>query len=635
MNASGIGDRSASARFWRWVRLVVVLAELGIPATALAQSSHKQVLVLYSTRRDAEFSVVGEGELPRILDAGLGRDLDYYSEFLDVSRFPDPGYQVAFADFLRQKYIGVRFDLVVALQDVAVEFLHRNRDRLFPDTPEVFLANRPELGRGTNAAGLILERNFAGTVSFIQQLQPDVQNLFVVTGAAVSDKRYEALLRAQLRPFESRINVTYLAGLATDRLEGRVAQLPPRSAVYYVLVTEDGAGNKFHPLEYVERIAAAANAPTYSWVDSVIGRGVVGGNVYSQRRAVERIGDLALRVLRGEGADSIPVSRVDLNAGQADWRQLRRWRLSESRLPAGTVVSYREPGIWDRYKFYIIGAVALMLVQSGLIAGLLIQRIRRQRAEDELRASQSRLLRSYERIRDLGSRLLEAQETERSRIARELHDDISQQMALLTLDLQGLEDAGGGDIDKLAAEALGRARDISRSVHDLSHRLHPARLRLIGLVAALHALRLELSQSGTAITLVHDNVPAALPPDLMLCLFRVIQEALQNAIKYSQARDVSVNLMGGPDGLTLTVADNGVGFDVEEAWGKGLGLISMQERLEAIGGTLDVRSRPGEGTRLLIRIPAHVVQGVEPAGQSQPAPLSPRVSKYGTRRHAV
>ena len=629
MNASVIAARAASAPFWRWVWLVVVLAELGTPASALAQYGHKQVLVLYSTRRDAEFSVVGEGGLPRILDAGLGRDLDYYSEFLDVSRFPDPAYQVAFGDFLRQKYLGVRFDLVVALQDVAVEFLHRNRDRLFPDTPEVFLANRPELAQVTNATGLILERNFAGTVTFIEQLQPDVQNLFVVTGAAPADKGYEATLRTQLQPFESRLSVTYLSGLATDRLEQQLAQLPPRSAVYYVLVSEDGAGNKFHPLEYVERVAAAANAPTYSWVDSVMGRGVVGGHVYSQRRAVERIGELALRVLRGERADAIPISRADLNGGQVDWRQLRRWRISESRLPADTLVIFREPGIWDRYRYYIIGAVALMLVQSGLIAGLLIQHIRRQRAEDELRASQVRLLSSYERIRDLGSRLLDAQETERSHIARELHDDISQQMALLTLDLQALGRADRADIDRIAAEALDRTRDISRSVHDLSHRLHPARLRLIGLVAALHALRLELSQSGTAITFVHDDVPETLPPDLMLCLFRVVQEALQNAIKHSRARDVSVDLTGGPDGLTLTIADNGVGFDVDEVWGKGLGLISMGERVQAIGGTLEIRSRSGEGTRLLIRVPESVVHSTEPA----PSPAT-RVSEYGARRHA-
>ena len=215
---------------------------------------------------------------------------------------------------------------------------------------------------------------------------------------------------------------------------------------------------------------------------------------------------------------------------------------------------------------------------------------------------------SYERIRDLGSRLLKAQETERSRIARELHDDINQQVALLTMDLDLVGGADPGDVKRLAAEARARAQEIAKSVHDLSHRLHPAKLRLIGLVAALQALRLELSQSGIAIAFTHDNVPSTLSPDLTLCLFRVVQEALQNAIKYSKAREVSVHLGGSPLGLTLSVVDDGVGFDVEAVWGKGLGLVSMKERLEAIGGSLEIRSSPGLGTRVEATVPLDVVQ---------------------------
>jgi signal transduction histidine kinase len=148
-------------------------------------------------------------------------------------------------------------------------------------------------------------------------------------------------------------------------------------------------------------------------------------------------------------------------------------------------------------------------------------------------------------------------------------------------------------------------------VHDLSHRLHPAKLRLIGLVAALHGLQHELPQSDIAVTFTHDTVPSTLPPDLTLCLFRIVQEALQNALKYSRAHRVSVHLSGGPDGLALTIVDDGVGFDVNAAWGKGLGLISMSERLEAIGGTLEIRSKPGTGTRLEVRAPLRVEPDAE------------------------
>jgi signal transduction histidine kinase len=385
--------------------------------------------------------------------------------------------------------------------------------------------------------------------------------------------------------------------------------LPPHSAVFYLLVTQDGDGNNFHPLDYVARVAAAANAPTYSWVDSTMGRGVLGGSLYSQGAAIERVGQLALRVLRGEPADSIPIGILDLNQMQVDWRQLQRWNIDEARVPSGAVIRFRDPTIWDRYRNYLLGALTILISQTMLIAGLLIQRKRRHRAEAELRTKQSELRRSYERNRDMASRLLKAQETERSRIAGELHDDICQRMLLLTIELESLGRAHR--YEGPAAEALTVAKDIAKSLHELSHRLHPTRLRMVGLTAAIDHLCDELSRAGIAIRYMHDDVPATLPPEVMLCLFRVVQEALQNAIKHSQANNLLVHLRSGPDGLSLTVVDDGIGFHVDDAWGKGVGLISMVERLDAIGGAFDVHSTPGRGTRVTANIPAAIMRGAE------------------------
>jgi signal transduction histidine kinase len=289
------------------------------------------------------------------------------------------------------------------------------------------------------------------------------------------------------------------------------------------------------------------------------------------------------------------------NAVQVDWRQLRRWHIDEARVPPDAIVHFREPGIWDRYRTHVLAALMLLITQSLLIAGLLVQRSRRRRAEDELRESQRELRDSFERIRALGARLLSAQETERARIARELHDDICQRMLLLTIELQALERSHPGAAP--AAEALTVAKDIAKSLHELSHRLHPTRLRVIGLVGALDRLCHEVSRAGLTITYTHEGVPPALEPELTLCLFRVVQEALQNAIKYSQASQVSVELRGNANGLTLSVADDGVGFDVGAELGKGVGLLSMIERVEAAGGMLDIRSAPGGGTSLLAIVP--------------------------------
>jgi len=568
-----------------------------------AIQDQKEVLVVYATRRDAQIVTIGDRELPRILAGAIPEGVDYYSEFIDQARFARRDYQTAFFNFLASKYGGRQFDLLIAMGDVPLEFLAGARDKLFTRTPLVYFSDRADgaVPRYPNATGVIARADLAATVTLAKTLQPDTENVFVIAGAGATTMLDTA--RRQLRPFESTMSVNYLAALTTADLESRLKTLPARSIVYYLLVDRDGAGEIFHPLDYLRRVTASSNAAVYSWVDSAMDHGIVGGVLKDQVSQTQAVGHLALRVLRGEAADNIPPVTDNLNVAQVDWRQLRRWGISESRVPPGTLVRYREPSILDRYALYILGAAVVVFAQSALIGALLIQSRRRRRAEAEVIRNQDELVQSYERIRDLGARLLMAQESERSRVARDLHDDISQQMALLEMDLEQLAAVVQGTAQDLTHDTLHRAQEIGRSVHDLSHRLHPAKLRLIGLVAALQGLRRELSSQNIEITFTHENVPASIPEELAICLFRIVQEALQNAIKYSRGRLVSVDLRGSAAGLQLTIVDDGVGFDVGKTWRKGLGLISMRERLEAVGGSIKIHSRPGVGTRLEISVP--------------------------------
>ena len=598
------------------LKYLFLLMSLAVPAGGIGlaevapAAGTKHVLVLFSTRRDAPISMAGERELPRLLEEGLGQEQDqslaYYSEYIDQGRFSDPAYQEAFYDFLSVKYQGRRFDVVMAIQAAAVEFAAKYQKQLFPDTPIVFLALSPAPRQFPNSTGIVAGLDLASTLTLAAALQPDLRNVFVVSGIGVPDKRYEAAAREQLRSAASRYEITYLSGLATKDLEARLTALPANSIVYYLVVYRDGAGELFNPMEYLERIAV--RAPTYSWIDTTMGHGVVGGSLLDSTAMIDAVGKLALRVLHGEAADSIAISSPDLNVQQVDWRQLRRWGISERRVPAGTLIKFREESIWDQYKVYVLGTIALLLAQATLIAGLLVQRARRRQAEEAVRGGQAKLRASDDRIRDLGARLLTAQEAERSRIARELHDDIGQQLALLEIDLELLDSAAPGQANDIVDEVQHRAHTIAKSVSALSHQLHPAKLRLIGLVSALHGLQRDLGRSDISISVEHENVPSALPPDLTLCLFRVAQEALQNALKYSKARQVSLRLRGEADQLLLTIVDDGVGFDVDAAWGRGLGLISMKERLEPLGGAIDVRSKPGAGTSIEVRVPSRASQ---------------------------
>jgi signal transduction histidine kinase len=202
--------------------------------------------------------------------------------------------------------------------------------------------------------------------------------------------------------------------------------------------------------------------------------------------------------------------------------------------------------------------------------------------------------------------LITAQELERSRIARELHDDISQPLALLAIELELLARAPRTRARLIAGEAIECVQSLSEVVRNLSRRLHPATLRLVGLVAAVKSLQAQMSQSGISITFSHDHVPPGLSPDVALCLFRIVEEGLQNAIRHSQARKVCVELTVLPAAFRLTITDDGIGFDVTSAWARGLGLSSMVERVEAIGGALDIESKPGVGTSLMIFVPIEV-----------------------------
>ena len=597
--------------FGRWL-LPAFLAATAIAPTepALGQELQRQILVLYSARRDAQIVNVSEREFPRILDQGLREGLDYYSEYIDRARFPDEAYKTAFRDFLRLKYKDKRFDAVIAVQDISLEFIRENRTELFAESPIVYFANTPT-ARLANSTGLVAALDLNGTLSLIAQLQPDVRQLFVVSGTEIGDKDYERVAREQFRSFESRFSITYLSGLPTRDLEQRLSSLPGQSAVYYLIVNRDGGGEYFHPIEYLDRLAAIANAPIYCWVDSAMNHGIVGGSLKSQQTQADAVARLALRVLRGEAADSIPVTSANLNAIQVDWRQLRRWGISEARLPLGTLVRFRESSAWERYRIYVLGVVALLVAQSLLIAGLLVQRARKRIVETQLRGREAELRNSYDRIRALGRRLLSAQEAERSRIARELHDDFAQQLALLSINLEQLansDDQDGRESTSLAHAALDRLHSLARSMRDLSHRLHPAKLQLMGLVPSLSSLPRELSRPGLSITFTHQNVPPGLSHDLTLCVYRVVQEALQNAIRHSSAQNVSVNLRGDAETLMLTITDDGLGFDVDAEWGTGLGLLSMTERLESINGAVTIHSRRGSGTRVEVSVPLPAVR---------------------------
>jgi PAS domain S-box-containing protein len=208
----------------------------------------------------------------------------------------------------------------------------------------------------------------------------------------------------------------------------------------------------------------------------------------------------------------------------------------------------------------------------------------------------------------VSGRLIQAQEEERRRIARELHDDISQRLALLSVELQGLANVrpkSSAELRDRTDQLLKRISDMASDIHALSHRLHSSKLDYVGAVAAMAGFCNEITaQTGLLIDFEHADAPKFLPQDISLCLFRVLQEGLRNAVKYSGTRNFNVQLRGVPGAILLLMRDSGAGFDPEAAMKNGgLGLISMRERVSLVKGTISITSKPMAGTEIRIQIP--------------------------------
>jgi PAS domain S-box-containing protein len=201
--------------------------------------------------------------------------------------------------------------------------------------------------------------------------------------------------------------------------------------------------------------------------------------------------------------------------------------------------------------------------------------------------------------------LIEAHEAERAWLARELHDDVSQRVALVALNLEKLRQHSGGQTIRHIEEAAQQISELASDIQALSHRLHPSRLELQGLIGAAQGLCRELSdRNNIAITLHSHDIPKELPQEVAVCLFRVLQEALQNAMKHSGVRQFEVSLNGALNEIQLTVQDAGAGFDPEKASsGHGLGLTSMRERLNLVNGQLLIDSQLLRGTTIRARVP--------------------------------
>ncbi len=551
-----------------------------------------RILVINSfSREDSPYEVFASlfrSELAQRVSTAVA----FYDVSLDGARFDPARDAPSFVRFLRDRFADVKPDLVIPLGPLANAFYAQYRDELFAESPVlVALAEEramQDVRLGPRDASVPVHLDIPRLFEHILQVLPQTSTVAIIIGDSPIERYWVNVLRTEIKPLEPRVTFLYLNKLSLDEIKRQVATLSPNSAILFAQLYVDGSGVSRQQDLALAQIHAAANAPMFGLYANQLGKGIVGGPLVSERDAAVRAAEMARAMLAGEAISQPAVRPTELAAPAYDWRELQRWGIPEARLARGSAVLYRLPSVWEQHWWTILAGVGIVILQSVLLTALLAQRARRRRAEEEA------LL--------LSGRILTAHEDEHRTLARELHDDVTPRLARLAIDAARAQRDGRTSTREASDLSMhDELVRLSEDVHAFSYRLHPTVLDDLGLVDALQS-ECDRAAHGQAIRvdLQVGEVPERIPNDVALCLFRIAQEALRNAVRHARATTVSVSLTRRRRGLELSVADDGVGFDVDGVRPRpSLGHASMRERVRQLGGNLQLRSAPGSGTTIV------------------------------------
>jgi PAS domain S-box-containing protein len=386
------------AKLMRVMLLLVVVVILLSPSLGLGQqsTSAKRVLVLYWHDRSYPFNAGFEESFRKALPTGV---FEYYPEYLETNRFPGETQSLALRDYLRQKYVDRAPDVIVTVGYTTLDFVSKYRNDLFPNTPIVFiLPSRPSqdlLVQRPDMTGLVTLHAFTQTLDLALRLHPDTQHVFVVSGNLERDKRFETTARQELKAYESRLDVSYLTDLTPEELTVRAKTLPPRSIILFVSHhSQNAQGKTLESFDHVALLSQSARVPIYAMSGPALGYGLVGGYLYSMESTGAKVAEIVNQIANGARARDIPIQNAPA-VPMFDWRELYRWNISEDRLPPGSIVRFKQLTVWEQHRGRIIGVLGIILLETLLIAALLVERKRQRRVAHSLAASEDRFARVF------------------------------------------------------------------------------------------------------------------------------------------------------------------------------------------------------------------------------------------------
>ncbi len=581
------------------VFLVVTLFWLSTVGNAqeLTPRNSKQIVILYTHRTLTPINADWDRGIRSALAAGFNEPLDIEIEYLNLVRHKDPEYLRSWIELLRTKYASRPPDLIIPVFVPALDFTLEHRDVLFPKIPIVFCSAPLKLAEVAHAqpgiTGVAFRLDIAGTISAAKSLHPSHNRILILSGSSSQELASRKAIEEAIHGMNTGLQIEAISGLPRKELLSTIEAIEAETIVLMLNYDEDTQGNHYSTVEIMDELSDRSPAPVYGLYDTLLGHGIVGGSLASPESQGQLAGSIAVRVLKGERPEDIPITGLETVQMQFDARQLERWNIPESVLPAGSRVLYREPTFWEQFGHYVLPATIAILLQSGIIVALLINRSRRFTAERE--------------ARDLAGKILTAQEDERRYLAREMHDDLSQRLAASAITAGHLEKTLSESAE--TRDSLGKLRSnligICDDMHRLSRQIHPAILDDFGLAEALHAECDRLGErNGISVEYRCGELPTALSRDIAICLYRIAQEAFWNAAKYSGTERLIVELNSDAEFIYLSVRDFGSGFDpLEVATRQGLGMSSMKERARLVRGTIVINSAPGSGVTIEVQVP--------------------------------
>ncbi len=581
----------------------------------------KRVVLLHSFGRNflpwSDYSKAIRAELERQSNSPI--DISDHSL---MSARGDDDSDRPFIEYLRTYYAKKPPDLIVSIGAPAAVFVQRYRRELFPGAPMLLTAVEQ---RRVDPASLASTDTVAAVngdlISFMEHLLrvlPGTQTVVYVNGSSPSEKFWRQEITRVLKPYENRISFVWSSELSFETMLERAASLPPRSVIVWQLLNVDAAGISHEGDSALNRMRAAANAPIFTYQGAYFGDRVVGGPMYSVQEVSQAAASVAMRILRGENPSSIKAEPIGFARPKYDWREMERWGISEGQLPPESEINFRPPTPWQQYRWSILGILATVLLQAGLIWWLVYEHRRRAHAEIQSRNAMAELAQM--------NRLETAGQLSAS-IAHEINQPITGIILKASAALRWLS-AGNSNENKVRdlltdiVSAGQRAGDIVAGVRAMFKKGTSAKAainlnNLINTVLAL--LQLDLQKEGVR---VETQLDQQLPPVMgdAVQLQQVILNLIVNAtdaMRAGEPRVLKVQSRGTVSGtVQVAIEDSGTGINADDmnrifdplfttkTSGMGMGLSICRSIIEEHGGKIHVLNATSRGAIFEFELPA-------------------------------